>query len=71
MKTKDVIEKFGNMNRVARALNITRAAVLQWGTLVPQMRAHQLQMIFDEWKQSDSDKQKQTNEENVNDETQS
>jgi len=45
MKTKDAIEHFGSEAAVARALEISRQAVDQWGELVPILTAIEIQRI--------------------------
>ncbi|EHN8802015.1 Cro/CI family transcriptional regulator [Enterobacter asburiae] len=45
MKTEDVIKHFGKKANVARALNIARSSVSEWGELVPERRAARLEKI--------------------------
>ena len=45
MKTADVVKHFGHPTLVAAALGIRRQAVLQWGKLVPELRAHQVERL--------------------------
>ena len=45
MRTQDAVDFYGNKAEVARALNIRRQAVVQWGELVPIARAFQLQVL--------------------------
>ena len=47
MRTSDVVSHFGTQAAVARALNITRAALQSWGDLVPPYRAMQLEQLTD------------------------
>jgi len=41
MKKADVINYFGSAAELARKLNISEAAVSQWGDTIPQGRAYQ------------------------------
>lgn len=45
MKTAIVIEYFGTRAEIARALRISRAAVCQWGELVPLSSAARLEKL--------------------------
>ena len=45
MKTEDVIKHFGKKANVARALNIARSSVSEWGELVPERRAARLEKL--------------------------
>ena len=45
MKTKDAIEHFGSEVALARALEISRQAVDQWGEFVPFRTAIEIQRI--------------------------
>jgi hypothetical protein len=45
MKTKDAINHFGSVTRLANKLGITRHAVYLWGDLVPEGRAYQLEVL--------------------------
>lgn len=45
MKTQDAIAHFGSAAALARAANITKAAVSQWGDLVPLGTAVVLQDV--------------------------
>lgn len=45
MKTKDAINKFGTVAKLARALDISVAAIYQWGEDVPPLRAYQIKDI--------------------------
>ena len=47
MKTKYVAKIFGNRNRIATCLRMTRGAVYAWDEEVPELRAYQLQRIID------------------------
>lgn len=47
MKTRDVIEYFGSAAAVARAVNISAAAVSQWGDRVPLGTAAILEKMTD------------------------
>lgn len=45
MKTSDAIRYFGNRTRIAKTLRISRAAVSQWGDLVPLPSAARLEKL--------------------------
>ena len=45
MKTADAIKFFGTATRLAKALDISGAAVSMWGEEVPFGRAYQLQVL--------------------------
>lgn len=45
MKTADAIRHFGTQAALARALGVSKQAVAQWGEVVPDGRAYQLQVI--------------------------
>lgn len=47
MKTVDAIAHFGNKNRLAKALGITRCSVSHWGEIVPALRAYQIEKLTD------------------------
>lgn len=47
MKTKDVIEHFGDVKTLAARLNVTPQAIYQWGEIVPNGRDYQIQVITD------------------------
>ena len=47
MKTVDAIAYFGNKNRLAKALGITRCSVSHWGENVPALRAYQIEKLTD------------------------
>lgn len=42
VKTKTVIEHFGGVAKLAKALNISRAAIYQWGDEVPDSRVYEI-----------------------------
>ncbi len=42
MRTQAVVEHYGNMSIIARELNISAAAVQQWGEIVPYYSATQI-----------------------------
>ena len=42
MTVDEAVKHFGNKAGIARALDITPAAVYQWGDKVPELRAYQL-----------------------------
>ena len=39
MLTRDVLDYYGGPTAAAKAVNITRAAIYQWGELVPALTA--------------------------------
>lgn len=45
MKTRTVVKHFGSKAAVAKALEISRAAVTRWGDDVPEGRAYQIELI--------------------------
>lgn len=45
MKKADVINYFGSAAELARKLNISEAAVSQWGDTIPQGRAYQIEVV--------------------------
>jgi len=45
MRTQRAVEHFGGIPELARALGITRHAIYQWGSEVPQLRQYQLEKI--------------------------
>jgi len=45
MKTQEAIERYGSKSAIARKLDITPEAVMQWGEKVPELRAYQLREI--------------------------
>ncbi|MEL4429846.1 Cro/CI family transcriptional regulator [Shewanella mangrovisoli] len=47
MKTKDAISHFGNKSKLAKALNISKSAIAQWGSDVPELRAFQIERLTD------------------------
>lgn len=46
MKTAKAAQLFGNYNRMAKALGVTRQAISQWGETVPPLRAYQIEEIL-------------------------
>lgn len=48
MTLEDALRHFGNKAEIARALNITPAAVYQWGDKLPELRAFQLSQKIEE-----------------------
>lgn len=44
MRKSDVIKFFGTGAKAARALNIDRTALYQWGELVPESRQYELEV---------------------------
>jgi len=45
MLKRDVIDHFKNASQVARALNISPAAVSKWGPIVPKFSAEEVERI--------------------------
>ncbi|MCU7961179.1 Cro/CI family transcriptional regulator [Shewanella sp. SW32] len=45
MKTSDVIAHFGSKAKIAKALNLTKGSISQWGETVPELRAFQIEKI--------------------------
>lgn len=45
VKKADVINYFGSAAELARKLNISEAAVSQWGDTIPQGRAYQIEVL--------------------------
>lgn len=45
MTKSDAVKYFGNVSRLAAALNISQAAVSQWNDDIPELRAHQLEKL--------------------------
>ncbi len=45
MLKTDAISHFGSAAELARALSISPASVSEWGDLIPEGRAYQLQVI--------------------------
>ncbi len=46
MKTVDAVSKFGSKSRLAKALNISKSSVTQWGDEVPELRRYQIEDII-------------------------
>ena len=44
-KKDDVIAFFGGVNATARAFNVSSGAVAQWGEIIPEIRARQLDEV--------------------------
>ncbi|MBU6956076.1 Cro/CI family transcriptional regulator [Hahella sp. HN01] len=47
MKKQRAIKYFGSATKLAKALGIKSAAVSQWGELIPELRAFQLERLTD------------------------
>ncbi|MFB2662011.1 Cro/CI family transcriptional regulator [Shewanella mangrovisoli] len=45
MKTEEAIYHFGNKAKLAKALKISKSAIAQWGTDVPELRAYQIERL--------------------------
>lgn len=48
MKTKDAIEFFGSLKKLADALGVWPQAVYRWGEDVPPLRAYQIKELMGE-----------------------
>jgi DNA-binding transcriptional regulator YdaS (Cro superfamily) len=46
-KKADVFAFFGGANATARAFGVSSGAVAQWGDLIPEIRARQLEEVTD------------------------
>ena len=46
LRKSDVVKKFGNSNRAAGELGLTRQAILQWGRYVPELTARRIMDAF-------------------------
>jgi DNA-binding transcriptional regulator YdaS (Cro superfamily) len=47
MRTEDVLARFGSQKAAADAIGITRAAISQWGPVVPFISALRLEAMTD------------------------
>ena len=56
MKTSEAIELFGGVAALAKALDISTAAIYQWGEDVPPLRAYQIREIAERQKVVDHKK---------------
>jgi len=45
MKKADAINYFGSAAELAKKLNISEAAISQWGETIPQGRAYQIEVL--------------------------
>lgn len=45
MRTKDVVDHFGSVQKVADVLGIFRSAIYQWGEDVPPRRALEIEKL--------------------------
>jgi len=45
MKKTDAINYFGSAAELAKRLNISEAAISQWGETIPQGRAYQIEVL--------------------------
>lgn len=45
MRKTDAINYFGSASELAKKLNISEAAISQWGQNVPQGRAYQIEVL--------------------------
>jgi DNA-binding transcriptional regulator YdaS (Cro superfamily) len=45
MKKTDAINYFGSAAELAKKLNISEAAISQWGETIPQGRAYQIEVL--------------------------
>lgn len=55
MKKTEAIKIAGGKAKLARLLNVTKGAVSQWGDMIPELRALQLEKLV-----NDTDKQTET-----------
>ncbi|PHR99228.1 MAG: Cro/Cl family transcriptional regulator [Blastopirellula sp.] len=47
---KQALRFFGNPNRMAKALGISRQAVADWKSIIPELRQYQIKVLMDESK---------------------
>jgi DNA-binding transcriptional regulator YdaS (Cro superfamily) len=47
MRTEDAIQHFGSAAALARTLGISRQSVHDWGDVVPEGRAYQIEILTD------------------------
>jgi len=47
MFTSDALFVFGTKTKIAKAVNVTQAAVSQWGVIVPEKHASRLEKLSD------------------------
>jgi hypothetical protein len=45
MRKEDIINHFGTLSKVARALDITQGAITQWHDIIPEKQAMRLERI--------------------------
>ena len=45
MKTSDVVKFYGTKSQIARALEVSRQAVSEWGDVVPESSAWKLEAL--------------------------
>ncbi|MFM5782371.1 Cro/CI family transcriptional regulator [Aeromonas caviae] len=45
MQKHDVLEHFGSITAIARAIGISHAAVSKWSETIPQGRAYQIEVL--------------------------
>ncbi len=45
IRKDEAIKHFGGVTKLAKALDVSRSAVNQWGEFVPDGRAYQLELI--------------------------
>ncbi|MGE4391397.1 MAG: Cro/CI family transcriptional regulator [Aeromonas sp.] len=45
MQKHDVLEHFGSITAIARAIGISHAAVSKWDETIPQGRAYQIEVL--------------------------
>lgn len=45
MKKSDAVAHFGSSVKLAKAINVTKGAISQWGEVVPLGRAYQIELI--------------------------
>lgn len=42
--TKEIIQHFGNIARMAKTLNCSRAAIYDWNGIIPESRAYEIEV---------------------------
>jgi len=46
LSKQSVVKMFGSQAKLAKALGITRAAVAQWGDIIPEMQAMRIRFVL-------------------------
>lgn len=47
MQKHDVLEHFGSITAIAKAIGVSHAAVSKWDETIPQGRAYQIEVLTD------------------------